>query len=101
MTQTLRYQEGSLTKKHGAWYARYYEHVKQKEGSIKLVQRWKKIASLKDYPNKSEVKPRFAKFMQALNSVGYTPGANTTIGEFVETIYRIWLPSNGLGRTRV
>jgi hypothetical protein len=86
MTHTQRYQEGSLSKKHGGWYARYYECVRE-DGSARSVQRWQKIASTKDYPNKSDVKPLFVKFMQELNALGYHSNMNATIGGFVETVY--------------
>ena len=87
MTQIRRYQEGSLSKKHGAWYARYYEHTRINDGSTKSIQRWRKIANVEGYPNKYEVMPLFAKFMQELNSIGCHSNMNATLGEFVETNY--------------
>ena len=64
MTKPVRYQEGYLYARHGAWFVRYRERVRQPDGSIKELQRAKKLGSAKDYPRESQVKPLFAEFMR-------------------------------------
>ena len=43
VTKPVRYQEGHLYVHHDAWYVRYWERVRQHDGSIKLQQRAKKL----------------------------------------------------------
>ena len=46
----MRTQQGSLYESHGAWYVRYREHGKKNPVAHRL-------ASLTEYPKKSEVIP--------------------------------------------
>ena len=83
----MRTQQGSLFQSHGAWYVRFREQVQQTDGSIKWVQRAKRLASVADYPKKSEVIPLKNEEMARLNKVGFTVEAGVSIVDFVENVY--------------
>ncbi|HXO32202.1 MAG TPA: site-specific integrase [Candidatus Acidoferrales bacterium] len=80
-------QQGNLFQSHGAWYVRFREQVQQTDGSIKWVQRAKRLASVADYPKKSEVIPLKNEEMARLNKVGFTVEAGVSIVDFVENVY--------------
>lgn len=83
----MRTQQGSLFRSHGAWYVRFREQVQQTDGSIKWVQRAKRLASTADYPKKSEVMPLKNEEMARLSKVGFTLEAGVSIVDFVENSY--------------
>jgi integrase len=87
MTKPVRYQEGHLYVHHEAWYVRYRERVRQKDGSIKLQQKASRLGSLKDYPGESLIKPLLAEFLCKLNAGNFTPEPGMTLTEFVEKVY--------------
>ena len=66
---------------------RYREEVQQADGSVKWVQRAKRLASVADYPKKSEVVPLKNEVMARLNKVGFTLEAGISIVDFVEHTY--------------
>ena len=83
----MRTQQGSLFQSHGAWYVRFREQVQQTDGSIEWVQRAKRLASVGDYPKKSEVIPLKNEEMARLNKVGFTVEVGLSIVDFVEHVY--------------
>lgn len=80
-------QEGSLFQSHGAWFVRFREEVQQTDGSTQWVQRAKRLASVADYPKKSEVIPLKNEEMARLNKLGFTVEAGIRIVDFVEKKY--------------
>jgi integrase len=76
----MRTQQGSLFESHGAWYVRYREH-----GMMNPVAH--RLASLEEYPKKTEVIPLKNEFMHRLNRIGFTPEAGVSITDFVEKTY--------------
>jgi integrase len=80
-------QEGSLFASNGAWFVRYRERLKQPDGTIKTVQRAQRLASVKDFPKKSEVMALKHRFMAKINSMGLAPEAGMTLVDFVEQVY--------------
>jgi len=87
MTKPVRYQEGHLYARHGAWFVRYRERTRQFDGSIKDQQRAKKLGSIEDYPRESQIRPLFAEFMRKLNASTFTPETCMTLTDFVENFY--------------
>lgn len=87
MTKPVRYQEGYLYARHGAWFVRYRERARQPDGSIKEMQRAKKLGNVKDYPREAQVKPLFAEFMRKLNTQALSPESCMTLKDFVEHFY--------------
>jgi len=76
----MRTQQGSLFRSHGAWYVRYREHGKKNPVAHRL-------ASLTEYPKKSEVIPLKNELMDRLNRIGFTSEAGVSIVDFVENVY--------------
>ncbi len=76
----MRTQQGSLYESHGAWYVRYREHGKNNPIAHRL-------ASLSEYPKKSEVIPLKNEYMESINRTGRAPGAGVSIVDFVERTY--------------
>ena len=91
MTKPVRYQEGHLYVHHDAWYVRYRERVRQKDGSIELRQKASRLGSLKDYPGESLTKPLLVDFLCKLNAGDFTPEPGMTLTEFVDKIYLPYL----------
>ncbi len=76
----MRTQQGSLFQTHGAWYVRYRECGNKNPVAHRL-------ASLAEYPKKSEVIPLKNEYMDRLNRIGFTSGAGVGIVDFVEKTY--------------
>jgi integrase len=76
----MRTQQGSLFKSHGAWYVRYREYGNKNP----IAQR---LASLVEYPKRSEVIPLKNEYMDRLNRIGFTSEAGVGIVDFVEKSY--------------
>lgn len=86
MTQQKR-QDGYLYKRNGGWHVRYREQARAEDGTVKSVQRSQRIASVHDYPRKSEVVPLQQELMSKLNKIGFTPEKGVTLVEFAENVY--------------
>ena len=84
---TRPYQNGYLFKRAGSWRVRYREQVRSENGTLETVQRSQRIASVKDYPRKSEVMPLKNDFMARLNRIGFAPEASVTLRDFTENLY--------------
>jgi hypothetical protein len=67
----MRTQQGSLFKSHGAWYVRYRERGKKNPVAHRL-------ASLTEYPKKSEVIPLKNELMDRFNRIGFTSEAGVS-----------------------
>jgi hypothetical protein len=66
-------QQGSLYAENGSWFVRYWETVRQPDGSLKRKHPAHRLASVKDYPRKSGVIPLKNSFMEKLSKIGFTP----------------------------
>jgi integrase len=80
-------QRGSLYQRHGAWHVRFRDYVRNTDGTLRKMNRSQRIASVKDYPRKTEVYPLVAELMARLNQAGFSPEAGATLREYVENIY--------------
>lgn len=87
MTQSVRYQKGQLYPEHNAWFVRYRERRRQRDGSIKNERRSKRLRSMQDYPTKSEIEPVRIAFMQKVNSGQVIADEGMTLLEFVQAVY--------------
>jgi len=72
-------QQGSLYAENGSWFVRYWEIVRQPDGSLKRKHPAHRLASVKDYPRKSGVIPLKNSFMEKLSKIGFTPEAGVSI----------------------
>jgi integrase len=80
-------QRGSLYAESGSWFVRYWEIVRQPDGSLKQKHPAHRLASVKDYPRKSEVVPLKNHFMEKLGKIGFAPEAGVSIVDFVENTF--------------
>ncbi|HEV2326173.1 MAG TPA: site-specific integrase [Terracidiphilus sp.] len=77
-------QEGSLYADHGSWFVRYWETVENADGTRTRKNPAHRLASVKDYPKKSDVIPLKNQFMDRLNKIGFMPGAGVSLLDFVD-----------------
>src|SRR6516225_7121182 len=84
---TQQPQSGYLYQRHGAWHVRYRDYIRMKDGTVRKVNRSQRIASVKDYPRKTEVYPLVAELMARLNKTGSSPEAGVTLRKYVENVY--------------
>ena len=68
-------QQESLYQDHGCWYVRYWETTRNEDGTALRKHPACRLASVKDYPKRSEVIPLKNQFMDRLNRIGFTPAA--------------------------
>ncbi len=80
-------QQGSLYQHHGSWYVRYWETVQSEDGTTKRKNPAHRLASVKDYPKKSDVLPLKNRFMERLNNIGFMPGSGVSIVDFVDNTF--------------
>jgi integrase len=91
MTKPVRYQQGQLYQDHGAWFVRYRDRVRQKDGSGKLQRKAKRLANIEEFPTKSDIEPLRTMFMQKINAGQFDPHSSMTLSEFVENAYLPWV----------
>src|ERR1035437_10319880 len=80
-------QQGSIFASHGSWYVRWWEKVQQQDGSFKWKNPSHRLASMRDFPKKSEVMPLFKEFMDRVNRTSRSSNAGITIVDFFENVY--------------
>ena len=80
-------QQGSLYMHHGSWYVRYWVTVRNPDGSQSRKNPAERLASVKDYPKKSEVIPLKNRFMESLHATGFVPEAGVSLVDFVEKTF--------------
>lgn len=80
-------QQGSLYQHHGSWFVRYWEIVQNADGTTTRKNPAQKLASVRDYPKKSDVLPLKNQFMDRLNKIGFTSGAGVSVVDFVEKTF--------------
>ena len=80
-------QQGSLYAENGSWFVRYWEIVREPDGSLKRKHPAHRLASVKDYPRKSGVIPLRNSFMEKLSKIGFMPEAGVSIVDFVENTF--------------
>jgi len=80
-------QQGSLYQDCGSWFVRYWETVHNPDGTTSRKHPAHKLASVKNYPKKSDVLPLKNQFMDRLNKIGFTPEAGVSMVDFVEKTF--------------
>ena len=80
-------QQGSLYQDHGCWYVRYWETVRNADGTTVRRHPACRLASVKDYPKKSDVILLKNQFMDRLNKIGFNPGSGVSFVDFVENTF--------------
>lgn len=93
----MRQQKGYIKKSHGAWFGIYYRDEMQPDGTIKRVQKCKKLADYGDrYRAKKDVKSLLEAILRPINDGKVTATATMSLTEFVE---KEWLPYLGLKKS--
>jgi len=90
MTKPVRYQKGCLYQDNGAWYVRYRERVRQKDGSTNFRRRAKRLGSVDRFPRSDDIEPLRVSFMQRINHDRCDPDSSATLAEFVDRSYLPW-----------
>ena len=83
-----RHQEGYLYRKGSLWLLRYYDSEFAADGSVRRVQKTKKLANLGlECPNKTAARDLAREFLESINSARNTPEAAMTLIRFAEDRY--------------
>lgn len=83
-----RHQEGYLYRKGSLWLLRYYDSEFSADGSVRRVQRTKRLAKLgPECPNKTAAQELAREFLKSINLARNTPEAAMTLIRFVEDRY--------------
>lgn len=88
MTRARRHQEGYLYTRGNFWYLRYYEPIRQADGSILSVQRTHKLVRRDGaYRTKNAARVLADEFLRPFNDGTFTIDSTTSIVQFVEESY--------------
>jgi hypothetical protein len=91
--QTCSLSEGSLFEDHGAWFVRYREPVRQKDGSVKFRRQTKRLGDVESFPRAADIEPLRVSFMQRINHDCSNGDSGMTLDEFVDCSYLPWVES--------
>lgn len=88
MTRARRHQEGYLYTRGNFWYLRYYEPIRQADGSVLSVQRTHKLVrSDGAYRAKKAARLLADEFLRPFNDGTFTIDSTTSVVQFVEESY--------------
>ena len=83
-----RYQEGYLYRKGSLWLLRYYDSEFAADGSVRRVQKTKKLANIGlECPNKTAARDLAREFLESINLARNTPESAMTLIRFAEDRY--------------
>jgi integrase len=80
-------QRGHVFSDCGSWFVRYRENVRQADGSIKRVQKARRIASKAEFPRKRDVTSLANQFMGEINSASFSPDAGISVARFIDEMF--------------
>src|ERR1039458_122557 len=83
-----RHQEGHLYRKGSLWLLRYYDSEFAADGSVRRVQKAKKLAKVGlECPNKTAARDLAREFLETINQARKTPERTMTLIRFIEDRY--------------
>jgi integrase len=83
-----RHQEGYLYRKGSLWLLRYYDSEFAADGSVRRVQKTKKLAAVgSQCPNKTAARDLAREFLESINLARNTPESAMTLVRFTEDRY--------------
>jgi hypothetical protein len=83
-----RHQEGYLYRKGSLWLLRYYDSEFDADGTVRRVQKTKKLAAVGlDCPNKTAARDLARAFLESINLARNTPESAMTLIRFTENRY--------------
>ena len=83
----MREQTGYVFRRYGSWFIRYYDDVKQPDGSYKRKLVCKKLDRLGDGANKRAAREEAKLLLAPINSGKLNPASTQTVAEFVDKTY--------------
>lgn len=88
MTRARRHQEGYLYTRGNFWYLRYYEPIRQADGTVLSVQRTHKLVRRDGtYRTKKAARVIADEFLRPFNDGTFTIDSTTSVVQFVEESY--------------
>jgi integrase len=88
MSEVRSHQRGYIFLKGKSWYLRYYDKEIRSDGSVKLVQRCRKLAENEGrYRSKKGVRTLADEFLAPFNNGTYTAGSGMSVVEFWDKTY--------------
>jgi hypothetical protein len=79
-------QQGSIIKRHGAWYVRVSEKIIE-DGVARRKQLWKWLARVENYPKKSEVLALAQEHIARVNRSVKSSNPGVDIVNYFENVY--------------
>jgi len=83
----MKEQTGYVFRRCGSWFVRYYDDVKQPDGTYKRKLVCKKLEKLGRDANKRAAREEAKAFLAPINSGALNPASTQTVIEFVDKIY--------------
>ena len=83
----MREQTGYVFRRYDSWFVRYYDDVKQPDGSYKRKLVCKKLDKLGEGATKRAAREEAKAFLAPINSGTLNPASTQTVIEFVDKIY--------------
>jgi integrase len=83
----IRHQRGHIFRKGAYWYVRFYDNVAESDGRIVRRQVCRKVAAVRDYGTKTEIKKLVEEMLKPANSGGCLPESVLTVARFVDDHY--------------
>lgn len=83
-----RHQQGYLYRKGSLWLLRYYDSALASDGTVRRVQKTKKLAEAgPECPNKTAARDLAREFLETINHARKTPESTMTLTRFTEDRY--------------
>ena len=83
-----RHQQGYLYRKGSLWLLRYYDSELTSEGTVRRLQKTKKVAEVgPGCPTKTTARDLASEFLTKINDARKTPGSTMTLTRFTEDRY--------------
>jgi integrase len=83
-----RHQQGYLYRKGSLWLLRYYDYELASDGTVRRVQKTKKLAEVgPECPNKTAARDLAMEFLETINHARKTPESTMTLIRFTEDRY--------------
>ena len=90
-----RHQEGYLYRKGSLWLLRYYDSAVAADGSVRRVQKTKKLTEVgPECPHKTAARDLAREFLESINLARRTPEAAMTLTCFAENRYLPFVQTN-------
>ena len=101
MKRTRHHQHGYIFKKGNAWFLRYREDTVQPDGSVKRIQKCRRLAEASGrYRSKSSVEDLAQDILRPLNDGSSTAESTMSLNLFIESLYLPYVEGHRRSSTR-